>query len=431
MPFTKRPRPSKFNYHSEGVVTECKEKLLPHQYEACKTLRKWFCKDKKQEIALVSMPIGSGKTGIICCLPFFLAEEKADEPNGEIFFSRPILVISPNLEITRQLERAITVSPDGPDENFLLKTEILPQDVPCILRDAIPSGRMVEKTSHVTKEQFLSQYDFIIANAQKFLDDSWEESLPDDLFQAVIVDEAHHFPAQTWWRIIEKFKNHAMVVFLTATPYRSDRKEVVSTNNFAYFLSLKEAREMRVIRKTMWHEFGSASDDDQGAIELILEQIHEIQRRKNNNHPLPNSIPHMAMVIARDIGSAKTAVVLWNKLFGNTAIGYHSGLSTLRRKKMMPTIKKNEVKLVVVVDMLQEGFDHPPISIAAILTKITSPVKFVQFIGGAQRIVRNERVAESPNVVADVVTHIRFQQRENYEMFQNERFIPVNNQNDG
>ena len=112
-------------------------------------------------------------------------------------------------------------------------------------------------------------------------------------------------------------------------------------------------------------------------------------------------------------------------------VEYHSGLSTLRRKKMMTTIENNEVKLVVVVDMLQEGFDHPPISIAAILTKITSPVKFVQFIGGAQRIVRNERVAESPNVVADVVTHIRFQQRENYEMFQNERFIPVNNQNDG
>lgn len=430
MPFTKRRRLSKFSFYSEPVVSKCKEKLLPHQYAACMSLRKWFCRDDKQEIALVSMPTGSGKTGIICCLPFFLAQEEHDAPKREVDFSKPILVIAPNLEIASKLERVITITPDGTDENFLLKREIVPSDLG-MQKDVIPSGRKVEKTSDVAKEKFLSHYDFIIANAQKFLEGPWEDILSDDVFQAVIVDEAHHFPAQTWLRIIEKFKHHAKVVFLTATPYRSDRKQVVPQENSAYSLSLDKARKQRVIRKTSWDEFDSESDNDQGAIESLLKEIDRIQREKNNSYPLPDNIPHMAIAIAKDIPSATTAVAFWNKNFGDTAIGYHSDVRKVRRVPLMTRIKNNEVKLVVVVDMLQEGFDHPPISIAAILTKIISPVKFVQFIGRAQCIVRGGGEPESPNIVANLVTHTRFQQWNNYDMFLKERLIPVSNQKDG
>ena len=68
--------------------------------------------------------------------------------------------------------------------------------------------------------------------------------------------------------------------------------------------------------------------------------------------------------------------------------------------------------------MLLEGFDHPPISIAAILTKIVSKLKFAQFIGRAQRIVRNQARAESDDIYADVVTHSHFQQEQNYAAYE-------------
>ena len=436
MAFKARARASKFNHFGEDVVKQCEKKLLPHQHEACKKLREWFCKleDKKQEIALVSMPTGTGKTGIICCLPFFLAEEKPLEPNLEVKFSKPILVIAPNLEIASQLERSITISSQDPfqQENFLLKREIVPPDADKDLkRDVIPSGRKVENTSEIQAETFLEHHDFIIANAQKFLEGSWEERLPNDFFQAVIVDEAHHFPAKTWSRIIKKFKSHAKVVFLTATPYRSDRQEVVSKENFAYSLSLKEARDKGVIRRTTWNELDCKADDDQEARNSILNKIHRIQQEKNQEHPLPNNIPHMAIAIATDVNEADEAATLWNNLFGPSAIAYHSDFKKYEREEMMARIKSNDVKLLVVVNMLQEGFDHPPISIAAILTKIVSKVKFVQFIGRAQRIVRSKEGPESQNIVANVVTHSHFKQRENYDMFEKELLIPVNDQNDG
>ena len=91
---------------------------------------------------------------------------------------------------------------------------------------------------------------------------------------------------------------------------------------------------------------------------------------------------------------------------------------------MMEAIQSNQVKLVVVVDMLREGFDYPPISIAAIMTKIVSPVKFAQFIGRAQRIVRGHQGLESQEIFSDVVTHSYFQQEENYQAYESEGFIP-------
>lgn len=139
----------------------------------------------------------------------------------------------------------------------------------------------------------------------------------------------------------------------------------------------------------------------------------------------------MAMAIATNVEGANSAASLWNRRFRSGAIAYHSEFKKHELEKMMAEIKSNKVELLVVVDMLQEGFDHPPISIAAILTKIVSKVKFVQFIGRAQRIVRSNESAESQNVVANVVTHSRFKQRENYDMFEKELLIPLNDQNDG
>ena len=63
----------------------------------------------------------------------------------------------------------------------------------------------------------------------------WVEELVNDLFSVVIVNEAHHFPAPTGTRILNKFKQHAGVIFFTATPYRSDEQEPVVLDKTLWF----------------------------------------------------------------------------------------------------------------------------------------------------------------------------------------------------
>ena len=65
------------------------------------------------------------------------------------------------------------------------------------------------------------RYQVVLTNAQKWRATKGElpnyAMLPDNFFSVVIVDEAHHLPAEQWKRIVRHFKSHAKVIFFTAT----------------------------------------------------------------------------------------------------------------------------------------------------------------------------------------------------------------------
>ncbi len=73
-------------------------------------------------------------------------------------------------------------------------------------------------------------------------------------------------------------------------------------------------------------------------------------------------------------------------------------------------IKRHKFQ-VVVVGMLLEGFDYPPFSIAGISTKIRSLVKFAQFVGRIQRLVRQPTIEDSQDI-GYIITHKYFEQEE-------------------
>ena len=429
-------RPSKFNEHSAAVKAHCKGKLLQHQSKALTDLESFFSgPETRHKVALVSMPTGSGKTGIMCCLPYFLGN--IGPPGQPKYpFNKPILVIAPDLAITSQLEQQMLVSrgDTAAKHTFLLKRGIVPRDKQA---HVLPLGVKVQETIDLQSKAYLEGKEIIIANAQKFLGEEWEEALPDDMFQLVIVDEAHHHPAATWQRIVRKFQDHAMVVFFTATPYRGDRQPVLNSPPI-YNLTLEDAIRNGIIRRTMFEELDSmeslegnplwddASPRDReeiGRFARILRRVISLQETKA---ALPDNIPHMAMAITRDTKGANKLVEVWKVLNPDApaSVYYFDMKPKRRRDEVFNQILENELKLVVVVGMLLEGFDHPPISIAAVATKIGSPVKFVQFVGRAQRIYRGTQGPEV-NGIAHIVTHSDYQQKQNYENFINESLIPI------
>ena len=171
MALFQRPLP-RFNRYSFDVIQNSQEKLLPPQHEALQELQKHFTQNLGG-IGLVSMPTGSGKTGVISCLPFFLGQlgmnpppEPGALPRGEprYKFDKPVLVLAPDLAIANQLEETLTVSADAPRENFLLKRNIIPSDASDY---ALPVGEKIEETNHVCNAEFLRSKEVIIANAQK------------------------------------------------------------------------------------------------------------------------------------------------------------------------------------------------------------------------------------------------------------------------
>ena len=260
------------------------------------------------------------------------------------------------------------------------------------------------------------------------LADDWEDHLDDDLFRLVIVDEAHHHPAPTWRRIVNKFRGpDCPVFFFTATPYRTDKRPVLPQESCTvYHLPLAETVRRQIIRKTHFEELRDAYPDKSflndpenfkpEAIANMKRMIPILRRVKEL---------HMAIAIAKDTCYAERLLELWKANYPNEpAETYYSEKKTNEKIEIMRKLKSNELSLVIIVAMLLEGFDHPPISIAAITCNIKSPVKFVQFIGRAQRIYR--KAGYTDNVTAHIVTHQYYQQGQNYNNFQHETLIPLN-----
>ena len=258
-----------------------------------------------------------------------------------------------------------------------------------------------------------------------------------------MVDEAHHHPATTWQRIVQKFRNNAQVVFFTATPYRGDQKKVLQDTPIAFYLSLRDAVRAGIIRETNFEELQPITDlkktkfgnrdmyeeneiHDMGRMVTVLQSVKRLLDSKNKDQQLPGGGQHMAIAIAKDVSYANLLLKLWNEFYRNdTAVAYYSQKSVYERKKIMTKLKNNELRLVIIVAMLLEGFDHPPISIAAITCKISSPVKFAQFVGRAQRIYRGPDGTEKEmNGQADIITHVEYEQRQLYDNFIKETLIP-------
>ncbi|UZQ49566.1 hypothetical protein [Clostridium kluyveri] len=68
----------------------------------------------------------------------------------------------------------------------------------------------------------------------------------------------------------------------------------------------------------------------------------------------------------------------------------------------MITIENHNVKVVINVAMLGEGYDHPYLSIAAIFRPFRNELPYIQFIGRVLRII-NEGLAKDN--IAPIVSH--------------------------
>ena len=94
-------------------------------------------------------------------------------------------------------------------------------------------------------------------------------------------------------------------------------------------------------------------------------------------------------------------------------------------KSVMNDIKTKGYDLIIVVAMLLEDFDHPPLSVAGILTGIQSRVRFAQFVGQIQRLVRTP-IEEDKNITGDIITAKQYKQRELYDEYVYEDPTKVN-----
>ena len=179
------------------------------------------------EPAILQLPVGCGKSGLIALLPFGLAHGR-------------VLVISPNITIRDSLFADLNIT-DRRNCFWRKRSVLSPETMLAGPHVAVLDGK--EANIHDCEKSHIG-----LTNIQQLASsaDRWLPNFEDSFFDLILVDEGHHSAAKSWEKVFDRFSN-AKVVNLTATPYRADDKEIAG--KLVYRYSFKRAMVKGYIKR--------------------------------------------------------------------------------------------------------------------------------------------------------------------------------------
>lgn len=393
---------------SNPCIKENKELRIP-QIDAYFNVYEHFMIDKKTTSAIVVLPTGTGKTGLMGLLPYSIA-------NGRV------LIVTPQLTIKDSVIDSL--DPEKPD-NFWLKRKVFNKT------RELPT--LIEYEGSETTREVLESANIVVLNIhklQKRLDSSPLKFLAEDFFDMILIDEAHHSAAKTWVDTINYFSK-AKVVKLTGTPFRSDNEKIAGELVYKYKLSqamsndyVKSLENIKYIPDQLL-----LTIDNELCITYTVEEIYEkgikdedwvsrsvayapecSQKIVDNSIQLLDeklalsNVPHKIIAVACSIEHAEQIKNMYELKGYETAI-IHSKMEKRQKEEVFSDIKNHRVKVVVNVAMLGEGYDHPYLSIAAIFRPYRNKLPYAQFIGRILRNIPKEEVQNSSDNIGQIISH--------------------------
>lgn len=322
--------------------------LFNAQLGAIHAVAAHFAVDERR--AMVTMPTGSGKTAVLMMVPFILRSERT-------------LVITPSRMVREQIVE------DFGGLITLRQAGAIPNDV--------RSPKVVE-----IKKRIRSADDWealrpaeVVVSTPNCVSPAYTEipPIPGDLFDLVLVDEAHHSSASTWAELLAAVPSNIRKVLFTATPFRRDDKEINARIIFNYPVQRAFADGIFGQIRYVAVELPDGATDSDIAIAKKTEEVFRADRAANLNH----------YVMVRTDGQ-KRADELADIYSKNTSLRLeviHSGIAVKHVKKSLSALETGDLDGIICVNMLGEGFNFPRLKIAAIHAPHRSLEVTLQFIG--------------------------------------------------
>lgn len=356
-------------------------------YEALqKFYSEQFDPDTFKEAGIV-LPVGCGKSGCITLTPF-------------AFKSKRSLVIAPGVAIAQQLQKDFE-----PLTSFYRRCSVLTREFP----------EAVEIRGTDTNLDDLKESDVVITNIQQLqgVDNKWLDKLEDDFFDLIVFDEGHHSVAQTWNSLKEKFPKAAVVNY-SATPERSDGQ--IMSGEVVYSFPIAEAIKSGYVKELKGVVLNPQTlryvrNEGGVEVEVSLEEViklgevdagfrRSIVTSKESLDTIVDASIHQLMNKRQETGNNKLKIIA-------SALNYHHciqiveayrarGLKTdyvhsnndgKSNDRVLSQLNAHELDVIVQVRKLNEGFDHPYLSVAAVFSVFSNLSPFVQFVGRIMRVI--------------------------------------------
>jgi len=381
------------NYFTDTAVNILgNSKLRSPQIEAYMKAQEHFASNPGED-ALIVLPTGTGKSGLISIVPFGLAKGR-------------VLIITPGL-VTKQ---SIRKTQDALEDNFWINFDVIfsGDDLPVLCEYQAQTLMSSLDSSHI-----------VYSNIQQIHSErssALTKRVPADFFDLIIVDEAHHAPASSWRQTLAHFSK-AKKIFVTGTPFRGDNQELPGTlihetplsevmrdryvkwlrketvNAHSLFFTLADhpgqrfsKEEVLKLKDREWIERSVALSEEcsMDVIQQSLQNLRDLKRASPN-------VPHKILAVGCSIAHAED-LFRWYQQHGLRAAILHSDMDTAEVEAAFRVVENHECEVVISVNMLMEGYDHRYLTVLALFRPYRSINAFAQIVGRVLRAIPAEEI---------------------------------------
>lgn len=329
------------------------KQLWPHQKAALRTINAYLsAPDRGSKAALVTMPTGTGKTGVIGGAVGLLPDQTKSK-----------LILTPWDALVRQLITDL-------EERFWVRAGLpVPRGLVSVRR--LPSSSQIESIAEDSEPTVYVATTAAVEVLARRRGSEISDLFSD--FDFVMVDEGHYEPAPKWSQAIRALK--LPTVLLSATPYRNDHNLFPPTDGFRYRFSHHEAAEGLYLRSPVFETINGTDNDVDGFVAGLLQLLGE------RFHDEPRVI-----VRCRDADQIRQMVRALERA-NQSALGVHERFSDEPKLfRGVPKPGDREERFWVHQFKLVEGLDDPRFKVLAFFEPLKNDRAIVQQIG---RVLRN------------------------------------------
>lgn len=222
------------------------------------------------------------------------------------------------------------------------------------------------------------------------------ESLLNAGYDFVVIDEAHHTMADTYYKVIKDLADTgALVLGVTATPFRSDDRHLLEFyEDLVYFIDIKELVRLGYLvpikAKTVRLDVdmdGLKIDRKKG--DFTISSIASLFNEENINYHIfkewkENAGDRKTIFFLSSLDHSKALESLF-RYHGVSCAHIDGSLPKSKRKYILEEFKAGRIRVLFNMDILTEGYDDPSVECIALVRPTKSLNLYTQIIGRGLR----------------------------------------------
>lgn len=235
----------------------------------------------------------------------------------------------------------------------------------------------------------------VVASVQTLQGRRLERFGPDE-FGLVVVDEAHHAPAASYRKILERFKR-ARVLGVTATPDRADGKalgELFASVAYRYELldAIRDKFLVPIVARRIFVESVDLSGIKTRAGDLAQDELAEVMAADG-------AIVGVVVPLLEQAGDRRTIVfgvsvahamalaqAICERRPGAARVA-HGEMDSRQRVELLADFRAGRFQYLVNCSLFTEGFDEPSVQCVALVRPTKSRALYTQMAGRGPRLL--------------------------------------------